>query len=335
MSAAATAGTPCAGPSARPDALVVGLDAETTRLDRALAAARKRKLGVLFVTAAAEHPPEPLRGRCAEIAVVMPWGSLLDGILGADPDVLRAVLGLGAPGATLDAVVNVRPWDAPASLDRKLAATPEPTAEHLAPLAACTRSWAGRWSRSAGCPTRRRGARLDLGVPGGLGPGQPPAPPPRRRPAHRLTRTPGPPPPGRLTRRRYARYSRDAAGGDHGGVIAPVRLTARGIRRHRAARQDPGADRRGRDHRPGDLHPGRRRRPAAGGPAPAARSRPADDRNRGSGAAVEGEVNPGWRSAESAGGPAQRRTRPGHVPGQRRRRRGRPATRSRAGPARR
>jgi 16S rRNA (adenine(1408)-N(1))-methyltransferase len=119
----------------RPDALVVGLDAETTRLDRAVAAARKRKLAVAFVAATAERPPEPLRGRCAEIAVVMPWGSLLDGILGADPEVLRAVLGLGAPGATLDAVVNVRPWDAPASVDRKLAATPEPTVEHLERLA--------------------------------------------------------------------------------------------------------------------------------------------------------------------------------------------------------
>ena len=115
----------------RPDALVVGLDAETTRLDRSGAVARKRKLAVVFVTAVAEQPPQPLRGRCAEIAVVMPWGSLLDGVLGADPHVLRAVLGLGAPGATLDAVVNVRPWDAPASVDRKLAATPEPTSEHL------------------------------------------------------------------------------------------------------------------------------------------------------------------------------------------------------------
>jgi 16S rRNA (adenine(1408)-N(1))-methyltransferase len=115
----------------RPDALVVGLDAETTRLDRAVATARRRKLDVLFLTAAAERPPEPLRGRCAEIAVIMPWGSLLDGILGADVTVLRAVLGLGAPGATLDAVVNVRPWDAPASVDRTLAATPQPTSEHL------------------------------------------------------------------------------------------------------------------------------------------------------------------------------------------------------------
>ena len=115
----------------RPDALVVGMDAETTRLDRAAATARKRKLRVLFVTASAQLPPEPLVGRCSQIAVVMPWGTLLDGILGADPEVLRAVLGLGAPGATMDAVVNVRPWDAPASVDRKLAATPEPTPQHL------------------------------------------------------------------------------------------------------------------------------------------------------------------------------------------------------------
>ncbi|HEV7654774.1 MAG TPA: methyltransferase domain-containing protein [Mycobacteriales bacterium] len=118
----------------RPDALVVGLDAETTRLDRALVTARKRRLRVLFVAAAAEHPPEALVGRAAEIAVVMPWGSLLDGILGADRALLAAVLGLGAPGATLDAVVNVRPWDAPESIDRKLAATPEPTPEHLTEL---------------------------------------------------------------------------------------------------------------------------------------------------------------------------------------------------------
>jgi SAM-dependent methyltransferase len=118
----------------RTDALVVGMDAETTRLDRALTRVRRQKLSVLFVSAAAEKPPDALVGRAAEIAVVMPWGSLLDGILGADPAVLRSVLALGAPGATLDAVVNVRPWDAPASIDRKLAATPEPTPEHLESL---------------------------------------------------------------------------------------------------------------------------------------------------------------------------------------------------------
>jgi SAM-dependent methyltransferase len=118
-----------------PDALVVGVDAETTRLDRALAAARRRRLtGLLFVTWSMAEPLPALTGRCAEIAVVMPWGSLLDGILGGDDAVLRSVLALGAPGAELSAVVNVRPWDAPASVDRKLAATPEPTAGHLAGL---------------------------------------------------------------------------------------------------------------------------------------------------------------------------------------------------------
>lgn len=120
-----------------PGALVVGLDAETTRLDRALGAARRKRLRLLFVTASAEQPPPVLLGRVAEIAVVMPWGSLLDGILGADDAVLRSVLALGGgPGAILDAVLNVRPWDAPSSVDRKLAATPEPTEEHLAALAA-------------------------------------------------------------------------------------------------------------------------------------------------------------------------------------------------------
>lgn len=118
----------------RPDALVVGLDAETTRLDRALTAVRRRRLPVVFVGAAVEKLPAALLGRAAELAVVMPWGSLLDGVLGADPAVLRSVLALAGPGAVLDAVVNVRPWDAPASIDRKLAATPEPTAEHLTAL---------------------------------------------------------------------------------------------------------------------------------------------------------------------------------------------------------
>ena len=119
-----------------PTALVVGVDAETTRLDRALAGARRRRLaGPLFVTWAMGEPLPALTGRCAEVAVVMPWGSLLDAILGGDDAVLRSVLALGAPGAALSAVVNVRPWDAPASVDRKLAATPEPTASHLAGLA--------------------------------------------------------------------------------------------------------------------------------------------------------------------------------------------------------
>ena len=160
-----------------PAALVVGVDAETTRLDRALAGARRRRLtGPLFVTWSMGEPLPALTGRCAGIAVVMPWGSLLDGVLGGDDAVLRSVLALGAPGAALSAVVNVRPWAAPASVDRKLAATPEPTrgapGRPRRPVrgAGLVAGRPGPADRGGG-----QGARLVLGVPGGRGAGQPAA----------------------------------------------------------------------------------------------------------------------------------------------------------------
>jgi hypothetical protein len=50
----------------------------------------------------------------------MPWGSLLEGVLGRAPAVLDNVLGLGRGGARLVAVVNRRPW-AEAAGDRRVA----------------------------------------------------------------------------------------------------------------------------------------------------------------------------------------------------------------------
>jgi hypothetical protein len=120
---------------ADPAALVIGIDAETTRLGRALAAARRHRLANLFFLAWSMDRPLPaLAGRCAEISVIMPWGSLLDGVLGANEEVLGNVLALGQPGAVLDAVINCRPWDAPDALDKKLASTPEPTEERISAL---------------------------------------------------------------------------------------------------------------------------------------------------------------------------------------------------------
>jgi predicted RNA methylase len=121
--------------AADPAALVVGIDAETTRIDRALATARRRRLANLYFLAwPMERQLPTLAGKVDCVSVVMPWGSLLDGILGADEQVLGNVLALGGVGAALDAVVNCRPWAAPGTLDRKLASTPEPTEEQLAAM---------------------------------------------------------------------------------------------------------------------------------------------------------------------------------------------------------
>jgi 16S rRNA (adenine(1408)-N(1))-methyltransferase len=116
--------------------MVVGVDAETTRLELSLTTARKRRLANLLFLGWSMDAPLPVLGRVVdEIYVVMPWGSLLDGVLGGNDAVLSHVLELGRPDATYEAVVNCRPWDAPASVDAKLASTPVPTEETLAKLA--------------------------------------------------------------------------------------------------------------------------------------------------------------------------------------------------------
>lgn len=118
-----------------PDRLVVGVDPETTRLERTLTTARKRRLSNLLFLGWSMDAPLPVLGHAVdEIHVVMPWGSLLDGVLGGNDTVLSHVLDLGRPGATYEAIVNCRPWDAPASVDAKLSSTPVPTEETLAKL---------------------------------------------------------------------------------------------------------------------------------------------------------------------------------------------------------
>jgi 16S rRNA (adenine(1408)-N(1))-methyltransferase len=118
-----------------PEHLVVGIDSETTRLDRTLATVRKRRIAnLLFLAWSMEAPLPALTQRVDDIHVVMPWGSLLDGVLGGDDAVLTHVLALGRSGAAFAATINCRPWDAAASVDAKLAATPIPTEDTLQKL---------------------------------------------------------------------------------------------------------------------------------------------------------------------------------------------------------
>jgi 16S rRNA (adenine(1408)-N(1))-methyltransferase len=111
----------------RPDTLVVGLDAAPDGMRRAAAraAARPDRGGLpnaLFVWASAERLPEPLAG-LDELHVLMPWGSLLRGLLDGSP--LRRDLAAAArPGGEFLVTLNLHAWRPPVP---EVGDLPEPT----------------------------------------------------------------------------------------------------------------------------------------------------------------------------------------------------------------
>jgi 16S rRNA (adenine(1408)-N(1))-methyltransferase len=97
--------------AARPDLLVVGIDANATAMAQASrrAAASPRRGGLpnaLFVVAAAEALPAELDGLADAVTVHFPWGSLLRGLLGADPAVMAGLTRVMRPGATLSLLLS-------------------------------------------------------------------------------------------------------------------------------------------------------------------------------------------------------------------------------------
>lgn len=112
----------------RPDTLVVGLDAEPDGMRRtaARAAAKPAKGGVpnaLFVWAAVEALPSALTG-VSEVHCLMPWGSLLRGVVAPDEAVLAAIAARCAASAPFLVTLNLHAWR-PAVPE--VAGTPEPT----------------------------------------------------------------------------------------------------------------------------------------------------------------------------------------------------------------
>ena len=114
-----------AAAAARPDTLVVGIDANASGMaDASRRAARRGALpNALFAVAAAEQPPPALHARADELTITFPWGSLLRGVLGAEDRVLAGIAALLAPGATARVLVSVVPRDG---------VPPIPPAERLA-----------------------------------------------------------------------------------------------------------------------------------------------------------------------------------------------------------
>jgi 16S rRNA (adenine(1408)-N(1))-methyltransferase len=123
--------------AAQPDRLVVGVDANAAGMTAASrrAAARPSRGGLpnaLFVVAAAEALPAELDGVADLVTVHFPWGSLLRGLLDADPATMTDLTRVLRPGATLQLLLSSTVRDRGAGVAPIQAATLHALAESYA-----------------------------------------------------------------------------------------------------------------------------------------------------------------------------------------------------------
>ncbi len=123
--------------AAQPDRLVVGVDANAAAMATASrrAAARPSRGGLpnaLFVVAAAEAMPAELEGVADLVTVHFPWGSLLRGLLGADPAIMIGLTRVLRPRGTLQLLVSSTARDHSAGVPPIQAATLHALAESYA-----------------------------------------------------------------------------------------------------------------------------------------------------------------------------------------------------------
>ncbi len=113
--------------AAEPDWLVVGVDTDLAGLGAAFSRAQRQRLvNAMFVLASAEAPPKELFEVADEVRVQFPWGSLLKGILDADPAVAANLASLVKPGGRLVVSLSVTERDhlpGISDLDQATAAT--------------------------------------------------------------------------------------------------------------------------------------------------------------------------------------------------------------------
>ena len=96
--------------AAEPRSLVIGIDANAAAMAEASRrAARSLAKGgrpnALFAVAAAEATPRELLGTADLVTVVLPWGSLLRGILGRDAAVMAGIAALLRPCGRVEALI--------------------------------------------------------------------------------------------------------------------------------------------------------------------------------------------------------------------------------------
>jgi 16S rRNA (adenine(1408)-N(1))-methyltransferase len=105
-----------------PDAFVIGMDPVREALREFSTRARRKPArgglpNLLYIVASIEQPPPELAGRCNQIFINLPWGSLMRGIIEADDTVLGNLANLAAGNACLRIILNTRVFDDPVPLD--------------------------------------------------------------------------------------------------------------------------------------------------------------------------------------------------------------------------
>jgi 16S rRNA (adenine(1408)-N(1))-methyltransferase len=103
--------------AAERDALVIGIDANAAAMaESSRRAARgrgaQRLANAWFAVESAEALPGPLARVASTVTGVMPWGSLLRGVLGLDDAVLRGIASIVSPAGCVEILASVTPSDA-------------------------------------------------------------------------------------------------------------------------------------------------------------------------------------------------------------------------------
>lgn len=116
----------------RPADLVIGLDAAKDNLRKV--SARPEATNLLFIWAPVEQLPTELRG-IDELHVLMPWGSLLRGVLGDGTAVLSDLAARCVADAEFLLTLNLHAWRPPVpEVGGHAEPTPESAMTELAPV---------------------------------------------------------------------------------------------------------------------------------------------------------------------------------------------------------
>jgi 16S rRNA (adenine(1408)-N(1))-methyltransferase len=103
-----------------PRDLVIGIDPVADSMSEIAGRTRRkrdRQENLLYVVGSAERPPEELLGLCDRLFIILPWGSLMRGLILGSSDVLAGVASLGKPGCPVTVLLNTRIYADPVPLE--------------------------------------------------------------------------------------------------------------------------------------------------------------------------------------------------------------------------